>query len=158
SEGSLRDALSLLDQAATLSEGKIDEQRCAEIFAFVDRSTLEALFGAIVAGDRAALVGVPHRARGEGLGPTHGSRACLSFFREILLASAGSPSKDERLGKLAGLAPYETLLRAVSVELETDRELGRASDPWIAWEMALLKMAELPRLRSIEQMISASPA
>ncbi len=156
SDGSLRDALSLLDQAATLSEGKIDEQRCAEIFAFVDRSTLEALFGAVVAGDRAALVGILSRAREEGLDPRHGSREFLSFLREVLMASANPPSKDDRLAKLAGLAPYETLLRAVALELETEREFPRAADPWIVWEMALLKMAELPRLRAIEDMISAS--
>ncbi|MGH9441422.1 MAG: DNA polymerase III subunit gamma/tau [Thermoanaerobaculia bacterium] len=157
-EGSLRDALSLLDQAATLSGGRIDEQRCAEIFAFVDRTTLEALFGAVVSGDRAALVGILSRAREEGLDPRHGSREFLSFLREVLLASANPPAKDERLGKLAGLAPYETLLRAVAVELETERDLPRAADPWIVWEMALLKMAELPRLRSIEEMLSSSPA
>src|SRR5205823_12225071 len=32
-EGSLRDALSLLDQAATLADGTVDEARCAEILA-----------------------------------------------------------------------------------------------------------------------------
>jgi DNA polymerase III subunit gamma/tau len=157
SDGSLRDALSLLEQAATLSEGRIDEQRCAEIFAFVDRSTLEALFGAVVAGDRAALVGILARAREEGLDPRHGSRELLAFLREVLMASAGQPQKDERLGKLAALAPYETLLRAVAIELETERDLPKAADPWIVWEMALLKMAELPRLRSIEAVLSEGP-
>ena len=156
-DGSLRDALSLLDQAGTLSGGIIDEQRCAEIFAFVDRSTLEALFGAIVAGDRAAVVGILARAREEGLDPRHGSRELLAFLREVLMASAGQPQKDERLVKLAALAPYETLLRAVSIELETERDFPRAADPWIVWEMALLKMAELPRLRAIEQVLSDLP-
>src|SRR5438105_687029 len=35
-EGSLRDALSLLDQAATLSSGSVNEAECAEILALVD--------------------------------------------------------------------------------------------------------------------------
>jgi DNA polymerase-3 subunit gamma/tau len=157
SDGSLRDALSLLDQAGTLAGGSIDEQRCAEIFAFVDRSTLEALFGAIVAGDRAAVVGILARAREEGLDPRHGSRELLAFLREVLMASAGQPQKDEKLARLAALAPYETILRAVAIELETERDFPKAADPWIVWEMALLKMAELPRLRSIEQVLSGLP-
>src|SRR5499426_1717406 len=45
-EGSLRDALSLLDQAATLSAGTVDEARCAEILALVDRQLLEAVYSA----------------------------------------------------------------------------------------------------------------
>ena len=51
-EGSLRDALSLLDQAATLSGGTVDEARCQEILALVDRALLEGLYSAIASGDR----------------------------------------------------------------------------------------------------------
>src|SRR5215467_3465395 len=55
-EGSLRDALSLLDQAATLSTGTVDEARCAEILALVDRDLLESMFAGIAGGDRAAAI------------------------------------------------------------------------------------------------------
>ena len=62
------------------------------------------------------------------------------------------------MGKLAALAPYDTLLRAVSLQLETERQFLRAADPWIVWEMSLLKMAELPRLRALENALSGRPA
>jgi DNA polymerase-3 subunit gamma/tau len=154
-DGSLRDALSLLEQAATLTGGRIDEKRCAEIFAFVDRAVLEAIFAAIVSGDRAGLVAQLSRARDEGLDPRHGSREFLGFLREVLLASAGAAGG--RAAELAALAPYETLLRAVQAALEAERSLPRSPDPWIVWEMTLLKMAELPRLRSIEEALSGLP-
>ena len=65
-EGSLRDALSLLDQAATLSGGTVDEARCAEILALVDPGLLEGMYSAIAGGDRAAAIahlGPPRRGR-----------------------------------------------------------------------------------------------
>jgi DNA polymerase-3 subunit gamma/tau len=159
-DGSLRDALSLLEQAATLSGGKVDESRCAEIFAFVDRAMLEGLYASAVSGDRAELLAAVGRAREEGVDPRHAAREFTTMLREILVATA-EKKRDDRVGKLAALAPYDTLLRAVSLQLETERQFARAADPWIVWEMSLLKMAELPRLRALEEVLagkSAAPA
>jgi DNA polymerase-3 subunit gamma/tau len=151
-DGSLRDALSLLDQAATGGE-RVDEARCAELFAFVDRRLLESLFGAIASGDRAALLAETGRAREAGLDPRHGAREFLAFLREKLLAAA-VPGKDA----VPVGASYETLLRALSLALETERQLPRSADSWLVWEMSLMKMAELPRLRPIEEAISDARA
>jgi len=157
SDGSLRDALSLLEQAATLSSGAVDERRCAEIFAFVDRAMLEALFAAAVSGDRPEILATVERAREEGIDPRHAAREFTSMLREILVAAAarkGAAPADDRTAKLAALAPYDTVLRAVSLQLETERQLARANDPWIVWEMSLLKLAELPRLRALEESLA----
>ncbi len=159
-DGSLRDALSLLEQAATLSSGVVDEHRCAEIFAFVDRAMLEALFAAAVSADRPEILAIVERAREEGIDPRHAAREFTSLLREILVASAGrtagkgSDAADDRTAKLAGLAPYDSILRAVSLQLETERQLARANDPWIVWEMSLLKLAELPRLKALEESLA----
>jgi DNA polymerase-3 subunit gamma/tau len=159
-DGSLRDALSLLEQAATLSSGAVDERRCAEIFAFVDRAMLEALFAAAVSGDRPEILASVERAREEGIDPRHAAREFTSMLREILVAAAARPAgkgggaTDDRIAKLAALAPYDTILRAVSLQLETERQLARANDPWIVWEMSLLTLAELPRLRALEESLA----
>jgi DNA polymerase-3 subunit gamma/tau len=159
-DGSLRDALSLLEQAATLASGKVDERRCAEIFAFVDRTMLEGLYAAAISGDRAEILAAVSRAREEGIDPRHAAREFTTLLREILVASAGKgqPKEGDRTAKLAALAPYDTLLRAVSLQLETERQFLKAADPWIVWEMSLLKMAELPRLRALEDALSGRPA
>ena len=158
-DGSLRDALSLLEQAATLSSGKVDERRCAEIFAFVDRAMLEGLYAAAVSGERAEILGAVARAREEGIDPRHAAREFTALLREILVGSAEKTGKEgDRAAKLAALAPYDTLLRAVSLQLETERQFAKASDPWIVWEMSLLKMAELPRLRALEDVLAGRPA
>ena len=154
-DGSLRDGLSLLEQAATLSEGKIDEKRCAEIFAFVDRAMLEGLYAAVVSGNRAEILALVGRAREEGIDPRHAAREFTSLLREILVATAEKNAGD-RNAKLASLAPYETLLRALSLQLETERLFQKSADAWIVWEMSLLKTAELPRLRAIEDALAGN--
>lgn len=148
-DGSLRDALSLLDQAATTGEGKVDEKLCTDIFAFVDRGALISLFGAVMSGDRAGVAAFLARAREEGLDPRHGCREFLLLLRQKLLESAAGREES---------APYESLLRAVALAIETERELARAVDPWLVWELSLLKKAELPRLRQIEEILESGPA
>jgi DNA polymerase-3 subunit gamma/tau len=147
SEGSLRDALSLLDQAATLSSGSIDERRCAEIFAFVERPILEELAAAIFAANRSLVLSLVARMRDQGLDPRHAHRELTGYLRERLEASVAGPS----------VIPYESFLRALSLAIDLERQLPRAMDPWIVWELSLLKMAELPRLRRIEDELAGLP-
>ncbi|HYB53594.1 MAG TPA: DNA polymerase III subunit gamma/tau, partial [Thermoanaerobaculia bacterium] len=119
-EGSLRDALSLLDQAATLSADAVDEARCAEILALVDRELLEAVFSAVASGDRRAAVAALARLSEKGSDPRHVFRELLSLLRTLLLTAAGgapevTPEEKERFSMLARAMPYENLLRAVSL-------------------------------------------
>jgi DNA polymerase III gamma/tau subunit len=118
---------------------------------------LEGLYAAAVSGDRAELLASVGRAREEGIDPRHAAREFTTMLREIVVAGA-EKKRDDRVGKLATLASYDTLLRAVSLQLETERQLTKAADPWIVWEMSLLKMAELPRLRAIEEVLAGKPA
>ncbi len=162
-EGSLRDALSLLDQAATLSGGAVDEARCAEILALVDRGLLEGMYSAIAAGDRAAAIASWSRLMESGADPRHVLKDFAAFLRRLLLISAGAtadvPEDDrQRLTALAQAMPYENLLRSVALALEAGDLSRRVDDPGLAVQMLILKLAELPRLRGIEQALSGLPA
>jgi hypothetical protein len=52
--------------------------------------------------------------------------------------------------------PYENLLRSVSLALEAEALSRRADDAGLVLQMIVLKLAELPRLRSVEQALSGS--
>ena len=162
-EGSLRDALSLLDQAATLSGGSVDEARCAEILALVDRGLLEGMYSAIAAGDRAAAIASWSRLMESGADPRHVLKDFGGFLRRLLLVAAGAsvdvPEEDrERLTALARAMPYENLLRSVALALDAGDLSRRVDDPGLAVQMLILKLAELPRLRGIEETLSGLPA
>jgi DNA polymerase III subunit gamma/tau len=158
-EGSLRDALSLLDQAATLSGGTVDEARCREILALVDPGLLEGLYSAIAGGDRASAIAHLGRLVEGGADPRHVLKELTAFLRRLLLAAAGAtadvPDEDrERVTALARAMPYENLLRAVSLTLESGDLSRRVDDPGLALQMLVLKLSELPRLRRLEETLS----
>ena len=56
--GSMRDALSLLDQAIAYGGGRVEAEAVREMLGVVDRRDLERVIEALVAGDGRALVGV----------------------------------------------------------------------------------------------------
>ena len=162
-EGSLRDALSLLDQASTLAGGTVNEERCAEILALVDREVLEGMYSAIAGGDRAAAIAALTRLTDGGSDPRHVLKEFVAFLRRALLASAGAPSdlpreEQERFATLARAMPYENLLRAVALTLAAEEQVRRVDDPGLVIQMLILKLAELPRLRDIETAMSGAPA
>ena len=162
-EGSLRDALSLLDQAATLSGGNVDQATCVDILALVDRELLEAVYSGIASGDRGAAIAALGTLTEGGEDPRHILKEFIGLLRRLLLLSAGAkpdvPEGDRgRLTALARAMPYENLLRALSLAVEAD-QLGRRTDePGLVLQMLVLRLAELPRLRSIEQTLSGLPA
>ena len=161
-EGSLRDGLSLLDQAATVAGGTVDEARCAEILALVNRELLEGMFSAVAAGDRSAAITHLGRLTESGADPRHVLKEFAGFLRNLLMVAAGAtadvPEEDRaRVAALAKAMPYDNLLRAVSLALEADALARRIDDPSLAVQMLVLKLAELPRLRGIEEAIAGSP-
>ena len=160
-EGSLRDGLSLLDQTATLSGGSVDEAGCAEILALVDRELLEGVFSAAASGDRGAAVATLGKLFDAGEDPRRVAREFLSLLRRLLMLAAGArgdvPEADQkRLTALSRAMPYENLLRAVSLAIESDALLRRGDDAGIVLQMLVLKLAELPRLKSIEGVLSGA--
>jgi DNA polymerase-3 subunit gamma/tau len=161
-EGSLRDALSLLDQGATLSGGNLDEAVCAEILALVDRELLEAVYSSIASGDRGAAIASLSKLLDGGEDPRHVLKELIGLLRRLLLLSAGAtpdvPEGDrERLAKLARAMPYENLLRALSLAVEADQLGRRTEESGLVLQMLVLRLTELPRLKTIEQALSGLP-
>ena len=161
-EGSLRDALSLLDQAATLSGGNVDQAVCAEILALVDRELLESVYSGIASGDRGAAIASLSKLLEGGEDPRHVSKELIALLRRLLLFSAGAtpdvPEGDRaRLVALSRAMAYENLLRALSLAVEADQLGRRTEEPGLILQMLVLKLAELPRLKAIEQALSGLP-
>ena len=162
-EGSLRDGLSLLDQAATVAGGTVDEARCAEILALVNQELLEGMYSAVAGGDRSAAITHLGRLTEAGADPRHVLKEFVAFLRRLLMVAAGATADvpEEERARVAALSKamsYDNLLRAVSLALEADALARRIDDPALAVQMLVLKLAELPRLRGIEEAIAAAPA
>ncbi|HMF08904.1 MAG TPA: DNA polymerase III subunit gamma/tau [Thermoanaerobaculia bacterium] len=159
-EGSLRDALSLLDQARTLAAGReIDEAQCSEILALVDRELLEAMYSAVASGDRGAAMAALSRLLESGEDPRHVLKELIHLLRRLLLLAAGGSSdltetERKRLVPLSAAMPYENLLRSVSLCVDTQELARRADDGGLVLQMLVLKLVELPRLRRVEEALA----
>ncbi|HEY7862642.1 MAG TPA: DNA polymerase III subunit gamma/tau [Thermoanaerobaculia bacterium] len=160
-QGSLRDGLSLLDQAATLSGGKVDEAGCAEILALVDADLLESIVSAAATGDRAAALASLSRLTESGEDSRRIFQELLALMRRLLLVAAGGKpdgADADRLAVLSRAMPYENLLRAVALGVESEALSRRVDDPDLVLELFVLRLTELPRLRRIEEALSGAPA
>jgi DNA polymerase-3 subunit gamma/tau len=160
-QGSLRDALSLLDQAATLSSGTVDEAGCAEILALVDADLLESIVSAAATGDRAAALASLARLTESGEDSRRIFQELLALLRRLLLAAAGgTPDGADavRLATLSRAMPYENLLRSVALGVEAEALARRVDDPDLVLQLVVLRLTELPRLRKLEEALSGAPA
>ena len=161
--GSLRDALSLFDQAAARAGGPVTAADVDALLGAPDRSTLVALVAALLEGDRAAVLKGCATLEAAGADPRSTLRDLTALVRGAVRCAvdpgaeppAGlSEESASRLSGFAKSAPYQTLLRMLSLLIEADSLLRRTDLPALALEVLLLKLAELPRLVPIEDILS----
>ena len=159
-EGSMRDGLSLLDQAAALAGGDatIHEAEVGAILALVDRELLESVYSSVATGDRAGAIATLARLLDGGDDPRHVFKELLKLLKTLLLLAAGAPGDAPPLDRprfdaLARAMPYENLLRAVSLAIDAEALARRAEDAALVLQMLVLRLAELPRLKRIEDAI-----
>jgi DNA polymerase-3 subunit gamma/tau len=166
-EGSVRDAVALLDQLATYGSGKIEDNEASRILGGVDAALHHRLLAAIIAGDRAGVVAVVREIEEQGWDPRHVYGEFLAYGRDALhLALGGSvdevelPDEEAEAAALLGReAGYENVLRLLQLLLAGEEMVRRSEAGLLAIEIAWLRGAELPRLTRIETLLGgAQPA
>jgi DNA polymerase-3 subunit gamma/tau len=174
-EGSVRDGLSLFDQVLAFTGDEIPDADVAGLLGLVDRELLHRASKAIVDSDSLAMLELVESLADYGADYRNFARELLLHLREILLvklAPAGSPllapilpEELERLRDLAGELSEEDLLRGLDVLTRAEGELRGVSDPRVALDLVLLKLAQMRRLvpfaelvARVERMIGGAPA
>jgi DNA polymerase III subunit gamma/tau len=162
-EGSLRDALSLLDQAIAACGEKLDEARVRQILGAVPARLLSEMMEAIEAGNSAGVLEQVSKLATEGYELTHFIGEFTRFVRNLMIAkTAGVESRmlqvpsDEREahGRLAKLFSEEDLTRFLQILLRTESELRYALDPRFHLELGMLKLVHARRLASVESLLT----
>jgi len=162
-EGSLRDALSLLEQARGYCGENITDQQIRELLGVVSEEVLDELVEAITAQSAERTLKLAHRLIAEGQNPQSFCREAIRHFRNLLVARvAGANSEliaapaDERPRLEAQAARFseEDLTRAFAILLETDDDLRRKPDVRLHLELGLLRLVNAARLGSLEELIA----
>ena len=163
-EGSVRDAVALLDQLATYGSGTISDDEASRILGGVDAALHHRLLAAVIEGDRLEVVAVVREIEEQGWDPRHVYGEFLAYCRDALhLALGGAVDQVElpdeeaaaaaELGRAAG---YENLLRLLQLLLASEEAVRRSESGLLAIEIAWLRGAELPRLTQIENLLGGS--
>ena len=162
-EGSLRDGLSLLEQAIAYCGDTVTDTQVRELLGLVAESVLDDLVEAIESQSAERALKLVHRLIGDGQNLQHFCREAIRHFRNLLVARVcGADSdlvaapKDERprLAEQAAKFGEEDLTRFFNILLETDGDLRRQPDPRLHLELGLLKLVNAQRLAPLEVILA----
>ena len=168
-DGSMRDALSILDQAIASTPERLTLESVRGLIGSAPAAVLEEVMQAVAQSSSETVLRLVDELINEGHSPAHFARQMVRFLRNTTVAKiAGqdSPllqiSSDERAraARVSELFSEEDLARHLQIMLRTHGELGYRKEQRFHLELGLLKMAHAQRLLPIEQLLSdaAMPA
>ncbi len=157
-EGSVRDGLSILDQAIAHAdldgEGKVAASRVRDMLGLADKSAQRRLLGHLLEGDAPALLAAVDEQYSLGVEPLALMRALMDLVHRITLAQVSgtepeAPAEEERaaLGDFAARLGAGELHRLWQLLLKGHDEVRTCPDPLVSLQMALLRIlhaAQLP--------------
>jgi DNA polymerase-3 subunit gamma/tau len=166
-DGSMRDALSILDQAIASSEGGLSADSVRQLIGVAPSGILEEIMQAVSRSSSEEILQTVDRLLSEGQNPVHFARQLVRFVRNATVAKvAGADSSllqissDERarVARVAELFSEEELARHLQIMLRTHSELGYRQEQRFHLELGLLKLAHAQRLLPLEQLLSGVEA
>src|SRR5215813_481008 len=162
-DGSMRDALSILDQAIASSQGRLNADSVRQLIGVAPSGVLEQILGAVARSSSEEILQMVDRLLTEGQNPVHFARQLVRFLRNAIVAKvagADSPllqiSADEcaRVSRVAEMFSEEDLARHLQIMLRTHAELGYRQEQRFHLELGLLKLAHAQRLLPLERLLS----
>ena len=161
-DGSLRDALTLLDQLLAHGGGQVDDAHVAEVLDLIDRALLTAIAAACVAGDAAAALEACRRAFERGVEAKRLGEALLGTFRDLVVLRLapdrglveGADAEIAALTELAGRGEEARLRRMFRALLKEQEDLAWAPDPFAVLEMAVVRCATLAPGDKVEELLA----
>ena len=144
--GSMRDALSLADQAIAFGGGTLLEAGVRQMLGAVDRSHAVRLIESLVAGDGAALVATADALRSLGLSASGTLEEMAALLQQMAIAQAVPSALDTSDADTAGVLKLAPALAAdetqlfYSMALHGRAELTLAPDEYSGLVMVLLRM------------------
>jgi DNA polymerase-3 subunit gamma/tau len=167
-DGSMRDALSIMDQAiasAPVENGKavLSAAQIRELMGAVPNAVFERLLEAVAAGQSVELMEQLNLLVNAGHNPSSLARQMVRYLRNALMAKLGGEqtellqiSGDERAraARTALLFTEEELTRNLQIVLRTFDDLNYRQEQRFHLELGLLKLIHAQRLLPIEELLS----
>ncbi|MGO9518370.1 MAG: DNA polymerase III subunit gamma/tau [Candidatus Korobacteraceae bacterium] len=162
-DGSMRDALSIMDQAIASCGTTLSSEIVRGLVGSVPSEVLEDVMDAVARNSSEDVLRLVDRLLVEGQSAQHFARQMLRFLRNAVVAKvAGSDSpvlqisSDERarVARVADRFSEEDLARFMQIMLRTHGELGYKREQRFHLELGLLKLVHAQRLLPLEELLS----
>jgi DNA polymerase-3 subunit gamma/tau len=161
--GSMRDGLSLADQAIAFGAGSLSEAGVRQMLGAVDRGHAVRIVEALAASDGAGLVHAADGLRGLGLSAAGTLEELADLLQQMAVAQAvpnaldaGDP-ESATVSRLAALLPPDEIQLIYSMALHGRAELGLAPDEYSGLVMVLLRMLAFRPPRGSDAAVASSP-
>jgi DNA polymerase-3 subunit gamma/tau len=145
-EGSMRDALSLLDQAIAHGAGKVEESSVREMLGVVDRGYLFAILKALIAGNGPALLAEAERMASRSLSFDSALQELATLLHRVALAQTlpealaeDEPERETLFDLVKGFSEEDVQL-LYQIAIHGRRDLGLAPDEFAGFTMTLMRM------------------
>ena len=160
--GSMRDAISLLDQLRAFGEEKITLELARAITGAISQETIAELVGLLVRGQTAELIAYLDELIEKGAEPKQLLQELISYLRNLLLVKVSGdkalvdlPQEAiERLKEYAAFLPTTQWVKIIRLLSRTAIEMRGGLSPQLALEMAFLEIMEVtstPQAKETQQ-------
>jgi DNA polymerase-3 subunit gamma/tau len=157
-EGSLRDALSLLDTAIAYGEGRLDEDGVARLLGSSSPVHVRAFVTALVGRDGAAALEAIDRAAQAGEDLLVLCREVVETVRRMLVLKVNpsgafadlAPSEAESLKTIGAGATADELIYLLRSFLDADTEMRRSPHPRVELEVAAVRTTQRPEPKALD--------
>jgi DNA polymerase-3 subunit gamma/tau len=172
-DGSMRDALSIMDQAIASapcdgqSRPVLEAQQIRDLMGSVPNAVFEHLLESVAAGESAPLMTQLNELLGAGHSPQSLARQMVRYLRNTLMAKLGGEqtellqiSGDERAraARTAMLFTEEEITRNLQIILRTFDDLNYRQEQRFHLELGLMKLVHAQRLLPLEELLSGVAA
>ncbi|WGU93183.1 DNA polymerase III subunit gamma/tau [Paenibacillus dendritiformis] len=149
SDGGMRDAISLLDQAASFTDGRLDYRQVLDITGGIPEEQFADIARAVQAGDVGSVLATVESMMQEGKSADKCMESLLYFFRDLLMMKMvpdGEGLTDrltrvEAFRELADAFEAASLFRIIDTLNRYQTDMKYAVQPQTLFEVALLQLA-----------------
>jgi DNA polymerase-3 subunit gamma/tau len=171
-DGSMRDALSIMDQAIASApvgaDGRphLEAAQIRELMGTVPNTVFERLLESISENDSAAVLTGIDTLLNAGNSPSQLARQLVRYLRNTLMSKLGGESTEllqisgderARVARTAMLFSEDDLARFLQIMLRSFDDLNYRQEPRFHLELGLLKLVHTQRLIPLEQLLSQLP-
>ncbi len=161
--GSMRDAMSLVDQVIAFSGDKITAADVTHVLGVADRKVLHELCGALVDGHADVVLRIIDQVSQQGFDVVHVARDLLASLRNVIVAKVSGEKgrdlldlADEEVADVMALgarAEIDDLLRLFNGFSKSFDDIAKSGQARAALEMTLVRLAKRPPLIPLDELL-----